>query len=57
MAGSIPPPSKPLSISTSRNFSAGLSTDKISLAVTTNQTNRLFLMGVAPDGQLNYRRR
>ncbi len=42
-----------LSISTSSNFGAWLNQQKISLAFTTYQTNRLFLIGLKPDGRLS----
>ena len=43
----------PLSISCSNHFLGWLHTSGISLAVTTYQTNRLFLLGVKPDGTLS----
>ena len=43
----------PLSITCSNHFLGWLHTSGISLAVTTYQTNRLFLLGVKPDGTLS----
>ncbi|MGD1699256.1 TIGR03032 family protein [Dapis sp. BLCC M229] len=43
----------PLEISSSRNFLEWLNLQQISLAFTTYQTNRLFLMGIKPDGKLS----
>lgn len=42
-----------LEINSSRNFVEWLNFHKISLAFSTYQTNRLFLMGVKPDGTLS----
>ena len=43
----------PLEISCSRNFLEWLNLQQISLAFTTYQTNRLFLLGIKPDGKLS----
>ena len=43
----------PLQISYSRNFLEWLNLQQISLAFTTYQTNRLFLLGIKPDGKLS----
>jgi protein O-GlcNAc transferase len=43
----------PLEISTSRHFLAWLHEARVSLAFTTYQTNRLFLLGLKPDGSLS----
>ena len=40
------------SISTSRGFTAWLKEQRVSLAVTTYQVGKLFLIGVKPDGKL-----
>src|SRR5688500_11867392 len=46
---------RPLGVSftTSRHFVNWLADLRISLAVTTYQTNRLFLLGLKPDGKLS----
>ena len=43
----------PLAISMSRHFLAWLHEAHVSLAFTTYQTNRLFLLGLKPDGSLS----
>ena len=43
----------PIEISCSRNFLEWLHLQQISLAFTTYQTNRLFLVGIKPDGKLS----
>ncbi len=44
---------KPLEITCSRHFLSWLQDQEISLAFTTYQTNRLFLIGLKPNGQLS----
>ncbi len=44
---------KPLEITCSRHFLSWLQEQQISLAFTTYQTNRLFLIGLKPNGQLS----
>jgi len=46
-------PSPPLEITCSRQFLPWLQEQQLSLAFTTYQTNRLFLLGVKPDGRLS----
>lgn len=43
----------PLAITVSRHFLAWLDEARVSLAFTTYQTNRLFLIGLKPDGSLS----
>ena len=43
----------PLEISVSRHFLTWLNDARLSLAFTTYQTNRLFLIGLKPDGTLS----
>jgi protein O-GlcNAc transferase len=50
---SAPPPSPPLEVQTSRHFLGWLHDTGASLAFTTYQTNRLFLLGLKPDGRLS----
>jgi uncharacterized protein (TIGR03032 family) len=45
--------STPLTITCSRHFPHWLHEQRLSLAFTTYQTNRLFLIGLKPDGQLS----
>jgi uncharacterized protein (TIGR03032 family) len=45
--------SAPLAITCSRHFPHWLYEQRLSLAFTTYQTNRLFLLGLKPDGQLS----
>lgn len=45
-------PEPPLNISTSRNFPDWMATQGISLAFTTYQSNRLFFLGLNPEGNL-----
>ncbi len=45
--------SHPIEITCSRDFLGWLSEERISLAFTTYQTNRLFLLGIKPDGALS----
>ena len=47
---STPPP---LEITVSRHFLTWLHDSRLSLAFTTYQTNRLFLIGLKPDGSLS----
>ncbi|NEQ73973.1 MAG: TIGR03032 family protein [Okeania sp. SIO2C9] len=44
---------KPLEFTCSRHFLSWLQEQKVSLAFTTYQTNRLFLIGLKPNGQLS----
>ena len=46
-------PTPPVEITVSRHFLTWLHEEKISLAFTTYQTNRLFLLGLKPDGSLS----
>lgn len=46
-------PSAPVEISSSREFPDWLRQIQLSLAFTTYQTNRLFLIGLKPDGRLS----
>jgi len=46
-------PSPPIEITVSRHFLAWLYDQHISLTFTTYQTNRLFLLGLKPDGSLS----
>jgi uncharacterized protein (TIGR03032 family) len=46
-------PTPPVEITVSRHFLTWLHEEKISLAFTTYQTNRLFLVGLKPDGNLS----
>src|SRR5262245_21931872 len=43
----------PLTVRASRHFSAWLHETPLSLAFTTYQTNRLFLIGLKPSGELS----
>jgi uncharacterized protein (TIGR03032 family) len=43
----------PLEVRTSRHFLSWLAESRLSLAFTTYQTNRLFLIGMKPDGRLS----
>jgi protein O-GlcNAc transferase len=43
----------PLEVRTSRHFVSWLAESRLSLAFTTYQTNRLFLVGTKPDGRLS----
>ena len=43
----------PIEITTSKHFLEWLHTEKISLTFSTYQTNRLFMLGVKPDGDLS----
>ncbi len=45
--------SPPLEFRTSRHFMSWLAESRLSLAFTTYQTNRLFLVGLKPDGRLS----
>jgi len=45
--------SPPLSLNCSRHFLSWLHEQKLSLAISTYQTNRLFLIGIKPDGRLS----
>lgn len=45
--------SSPLELNVSRNFIAWLDQENISLGFTTYQTNRLFLLGLKPNGRLS----
>jgi uncharacterized protein (TIGR03032 family) len=45
--------SPPLEVRTSRHFLSWLAESRLSLAFTTYQTNRLFLIGMKPDGRLS----
>lgn len=47
------PASPPLEVRTSRHFLSWLAEARLSLAFTTYQTNRLFLIGTKPDGRLS----
>src|SRR5262245_61761155 len=47
------PPAAPLEVRTSRHFLTWLAESRTSLAFTTYQTNRLFLIGLKPDGRLS----
>jgi uncharacterized protein (TIGR03032 family) len=42
-----------LEITCSRNFPAWLADERVSLAITTYQANKLFLVGLKPDGRLS----
>ena len=46
-------PTPKLELLTSRHFTSWLAEQRTSLAVTTYQSNKLFLLGVRPDGQLS----
>ena len=51
---STPAPAQPqLEISGSRNFTSWLREERLSLAFSTYQTGKLFLIGVKPDGRLS----
>src|SRR6476646_6989003 len=47
------PVTAPLEVRTSRHFLSWLAESRLSLAFTTYQTNRLFLIGMKPDGRLS----
>ena len=47
------PASEPFSITTSRQFSSWLAEQNTSLAFTTYQAGKLFMLGTKPDGSLN----
>ncbi|MEW6499589.1 MAG: DUF4915 domain-containing protein, partial [Cyanobacteriota bacterium] len=53
LTNSASEPSPALKITCSRHFQDWLHSQQISLAFTTYQSNRLFLVGLKPDGQLS----
>jgi uncharacterized protein (TIGR03032 family) len=48
-----PPDSSPLEITCSRHFPAWLARERVSLAITTYQANKLMLIGLTPEGRLS----
>jgi hypothetical protein len=57
MAEPSPPPAPPtgepwIEVTASRHFPAWLAQQQVSLAFTTYQTNKLFVLGRHPDGRL-----
>ncbi len=50
---SLPPAKQPLEITCSRHFPAWLAERRLSLAITTYQANKLFLVGLKPAGRLS----
>lgn len=51
------PSQTPFQITASSEFTAWLATEKVSLAFTTYQTNRLFFIGYKPNGRLSIHER
>jgi uncharacterized protein (TIGR03032 family) len=52
-SGSPPTPAPALEISASRQFTSWLAEQRLSLAFSTYQTGKLFLLGLQPDGRLS----